>query len=462
MYKELQAVCCVSFAKNTFFMIHYDPRLETVIASQTVNCDFPVTDDLGAVAQPAHLANYIQDLFEREKLPKQVRIGINLQYLDLKRMTFPDMPDDELQQIVRDEAVRESIFSYSHEAVAVAFKMVGIAQTKTGLVNREILVATVPQTVIASLIATFKLTDLKLLSIQPNIEGLHQFFSAKVNTDLPVILVNVLSEQSEFYIWVNRQPRFWRYLSVGANAPDRLSSEVSRSIEHFQRRTVDDENIEFQKIYWLGVAVAGLKFNETFQVADLTAEPLPELTGLALSAPQNAELCFLNHPRGRTISLRLELQKWWPYGLVILGGLNLWMGWQLHQQQLRMEQARQAYRNLQHTQTNLAHQLDALESISHPASSAMSATFNLYYLMVGLRRIVPPDMQLEKLLFQPAGKSLTMEGFCLQADSLSRFLRNLQSLYGYHKLNLIDSHQENRGRLEVVVFHLEVELGANQ
>jgi hypothetical protein len=312
------------------------------------------------------------------------------------------------------------------------------------------------------LIATFKLTDLKLLSIQPNIEGLHQFFSAKVNTDLPVILVNVLSEQSEFYIWVNRQPRFWRYLSVGANAPDRLSSEVSRSIEHFQRRTVDDENIEFQKIYWLGVAVAGLKFNETFQVADLTAEPLPELTGLALSAPQNAELCFLNHPRGRTISLRLELQKWWPYSLVILGGLNLWMGWQLHQQQLRMEQARQAYRNLQHTQTNLAHQLDALESISHPASSAMSATFNLYYLMVGLRRIVPPDMQLEKLLFQPAGKSLTMEGFCLQADSLSRFLRNLQSLYGYHKLNLIDSHQENRGRLEVVVFHLEVELGANQ
>jgi hypothetical protein len=452
---------CLSFDKNEIAILSFDPSTKQSLYSQTLKCDFEVTDDSGKIASPVNLGAYLQDYFERKNLPRKCRVAIRLKFLDLKQLAFPSIPDDELREIIRDEAIRESIFSYSGEPIAVAYQMSGVTKTDNGVSNKEVLTTTAPESIIDSIRTTFANTALKLLSIQPNFKGLELFLKQKVATDAPIILLNLASGQGEFYIWSEGQPKFWRYLSVGAAEPERLVNEITLSLEHYQRRTGNNISLPLQKAIVVGETVT-LDLGSALQVEYLSGEPLMDLFGLGLVNPNQVRFCFMNAQEssgsGRFFH---NLVRAWPIGLIVFMALSLWSGREIYTQRRQMETLRLHRTDLARHRTSLEKQAEKLEQLNR-STGRTTSDFNIYFLLENLRRIVPQDMRFEKLTLDVTKHRLQIEGFCLESRSLSDFLQETKDLNYFKTVSLIDSVRQNRSQLEVLSFQLEILLGEYQ
>jgi hypothetical protein len=454
-------ITCLSFDKNEITILSFNSSTKQGWNSHTLKCDFDVTDDSGKIANPVSLGAYLQDYFETKNLSQKCRVAIRLKFLDLKQLVFPAIPDEELREIIRDEAVRESIFSYSGEPIAVAYQMSGFKKTDNGISTKEVLTATAPESIIASIRSTFENTALKLLSIQPNLKGLEVFLKQKVAPDAPVILLNLAPGQGEFYIWSDGQPKFWRYLSVGAAEPERLVNEITLSLEHYQRRAGTNVNLPLQKVIVVGETVT-LNLDSALQVEYLSGEPLADLFGLGLVNPGQVRFFFMN-AQENSGSARLihNLAQAWPIGLVIFLALSLWTGREIYAQRHQMETLRLRRTDLAKQRTSLEKQLEKLKRLNL-ADGRAATDFNIYLLLENLRRIVPQDMRFEKMNLDVTGHRLQIEGFCLESQSLSNFLQETKDLNDFKTVALIDSVRQNRSQLDVLSFRLEILLGEYQ
>jgi Tfp pilus assembly protein PilN len=449
---------CLSFDKNEITFLVFDPAAKQGLDHHTITCDFEVADDSGKIINPATLGAYLHDYFETHNLPYKCRVAVNLKFLDLKQLFFPMIPDEELREIIRDEATRESIFSYSGDPIAVAYKITGVKKTDAGFTNKEVITATTPENVIESIRTTFENTGLKLLSVQPNLEGLELFFKYKIATEAPVVLVNLASGHAEFYIWSDGRPKFWRYLSVGADEPERLTHEVTLSLEHYRRRAGNEVDSSFRRVLVVGQAVS-LALDPSLQVEYLSGEPLADLFGLGLVDPDKVRFFFINtQEKNASYRFTLCLVKAWPFGLIILLALGLWSGWEIIAQRRQMDTLRQQQTEMANTRTSLEKQLEKLKKLNVPLGNP-AGNINLYFLLENLRRIVPPDMRFEKLVLNVNGHQLQIEGFCLESQSLSTFLQETKHLNYFKTVSLVDSIRQNRSELEVLSFRLEILLG---
>jgi hypothetical protein len=454
-------ITCLSFDKNEISILSFDPLAKKRVDSQTLKCDFDVTDDSGMIVNPVNLGAYLQNYFETKNLPQKCRVAVRLKYVDLKQLSFPEIPDEELREIIRDEAIRESIFSYSGEPIALAYQITGAKKTDNGFTSKEVLAATAPESIIVSIRSTFENTGLKLLSIQPNLKGLEIFLKQKFVSNAPVILLNLAAGQGEFYIWSDGQPKFWRYLSVGANEPERLANEITLSLEHYQRRSGNAVNLTLQKVIVVG-ETAALNLAPPLQVEYLSGEPLADLFGLGLSNPRQGRFFFMNaqENNGSGQWVHKPAQAW-PLVLIIFIALSLWSGREIYLQRRKMDTIRLQHSDLAKQRTSLEKQLAKLKQLKFSTGRA-GGDCNIYFLMENLRRIVPQDMRFEKMTLNVTGHNLQIEGFCLESHSLSNFLNETKDLNYFKTVSLIDSVRQNRSQLDVLSFRLEILLGEYQ
>jgi hypothetical protein len=451
-------ITCLSFDKNEITILSFDPLAKKSLDSHTLKCDFDVTDDSGKIVNPVNLGVYLRDYFETKNLPQKCRVAVRLKFIDLKQLSFPVIPDEELREIIRDEAIRESIFSYSGEPIAIAYQITDAKKTDNGLTSKEVLTATAPESIIASIRRTFENTGLKLLSIQPNLKGLELFLKQKFIANEPVILLNLAAGQGEFYIWSDGQPKFWRYLSVGANEPERLSNEINLSLEHYQRRSGNAINLTLQKVIVVGETVA-LNLPPTLQVEYLSGEPLADLFGLGLSTPRQGRFFFMNDQENSGSGHWVhKLAQAWPLALIIFIALSLWSGREIYLQRRKMDTVRFQHNELAKQRTSLEKQLAKLKQVKL-STGRTAGDCNIYFLLENLRRIVPQDMRFEKMTLDVTGHNLQIEGFCLESHSLSNFLQETKDLNYFKTVSLIDSVRQNRSQLDVLSFRLEILLG---
>ena len=456
MSSRVNDTVCLSFNQNSIFISRTNP--ETRLGEDlTLALDFPVINDSGMIIQPQRVADCLSGFFESHKLPSRVRIALKLQYVDLRYLYFPVIPDDELVQIIRDEAIRESIFSYSGEPIAVAYKKTGSKTMETGFANTEVLAATTPQSVIDSMVETINLTGLKLLSIQPNLQGLQVFYEKKLSGDKPVIMLNVQPEEAEFYIWEQRQAKFWRHLKVGSKQPERLATEVRLSLEHYQRRSASEGACEFEKLYILGKAVS-LDLTGNYQTEFPAPEARVDLQSLATQSPETLEFSFIATAVKNPVANWLEPGKLWPYALIILLGLNGWSLWRIYSQKVTVLQSRRQLAQLQQKQGTLEKELEQLQKTNEAQGRTEGMKLDL--LLEELRQIVPEDMRFEELTINPANGQLQLKGFCLEPQSMNYFLQELKKLQRFRTFTVIDTHRDIRSQHMAMVFHLEIELGA--
>lgn len=458
MNNRVNDTVCLSFNQNSVFITRTNP--ETRLGEDlTLALDFPVLNDSGMIIQPQRVADCLSDFFKKHKLPSRVRIALKLQYVDLRYLYFPVIPDDELVQIIRDEAIRESIFSYSGEPIAVAYKKTGSKTMETGFANTEVLVATTLQSVIDSMVETINLTGLKLLSIQPNLQGLQLFYEQKLSGDKAVIMLNVQPDETEFYIWDQRQTKFWRHLKVGSKQPERLATEVRLSLEHYQRRFAGEEASEFEKLYILG-KTASFDLTGNFQIEFPAPNSRADLQSLAAQSPEALELSFINAAVKNAVGNWLDLRKIWPYALIVLLGLNGWNLWYIYSQNVTVLQSRRQLTQLQQKRAALEKEFEQLQKTKTIEAQGRTERIKLDLLLEELRQIVPEDMRFEELTINPANRQLQLKGFCLEPQSMNYFLKELKKLQRFKTFTLIDTHRDIRSRHMALVFHLEVELGA--
>ncbi|HYH04530.1 MAG TPA: PilN domain-containing protein [Bacillota bacterium] len=460
MSSKANDTVCLSFNQNNVFITRNNPATR-LAEDLTLNVDFPVLNDSGVVVQPQRLADCISDFFDSHNLPSRVQVALKLQYVDLRYLYFPVIPEDELVQIIRDEAIRESIFSYSGESIAVAYKPTGSKTMETGFTNTEVLVATTPQSVIDSIVETFNHTDLKLLSIQPNLEGLQLFYQQKLSGATPVIFLNLQKEEAEFYIWADQKVKFWRHLKVGSDQPERITTEVRLSLEHYQRRAAGEAALKLEKVYILGTT-APLDLEGNFQTEYPAGDSRVDLQGLAAQQLETIQFSFISLAEKNSAEHWLGLGKLWPYALVVLLGLNSWSLLHNHSQTSSVQQSRRELLQLQQNQEIMEKQLQQLQNVKINEAPTTVDRMNLELLLEDLRRIVPVDMRFEQMTINPANRQVQLEGFCLEPQSMNYFLKELKQLPRFKTFTLIDTHRDTRSQHTALVFRLEIELGAIQ
>lgn len=459
MSGKFNGLAVVSLTRNTVFINLVDP-LTRLNRAHVLPLDYDALNDIGVVTAPQRLAATLRDFFTTQKLTCQVRAAIHLKYLDLRHLYFPVIPDDELDQIVRDEAVRESIFSFSGEAVAVAYQLTGIQNRDSGGARQEVLAATTHQAVIDTLSETFALAELKLLSIQPNVEGFTLFWQTRPKLRGPVVLLNVLPEQTEFYIWEERRLAFWRHLPVGDTDPGGLGGEVRVSLEHYQRRNSDATALRVETIYILGTQVP-LQLGETLQTDYIAGDVQVDLQALALQEPESEDFCFWERSETALNWLNLDYRQLWPYVLVVLVGLNLWGGWRNYRSDFFLRQVRKDIAELEKEKRAQEKQLRQLQATQSAFSDRPLLPVRVDLLLEDIRRMVPERMRFTKTVVDRENNRLQIEGVCLDRTEIDPFIQGLKRLKGFQNYRLIEMHPQTGYQLATIGFRVELELGVN-
>ena len=450
---KTHTVTCIKFSENQVSLLVVDPSQEKVTLRELLTPGFAVLNSAGKIAHPSRLANLLQQTLARMELPSTVRVLLGLQYMELKVMEFPSMPEPELGQVIRDEAARESIFSYSGDPIAVAYRL---RSTATGD-KIPVLTATVPQDIIGSIIETFKLTDFQLQSIRPGLAGLEQAIEKHGSkTEYPRCYLLVADDDAELYVATEKINLFWRYLTVGANEPERLQNEVAASLEHFQSRAT--QAISIQELSVFGVQVP-ISFEGMIKIQTPSGERWPELLGEALD-PGIVYFSFYSSSE--------ENQGPSPFVRILTGicmtallAFNITLGWRLFMDKQRLEANRSSVMQLR--QTLNEKQLEISKTEEKQRQTLFNGSrWDASDFLSRLRAIVPHGLRLQTLTIDIKAKQISISGICVHPKDLDFFILQLKNMKEIGNAEIIEAIQKDSPTTSLYLFNLNLGLEASR
>jgi len=432
-------------------MAAVDPASAMVTWQRVLPVDFPLLTRSGAVADPARTGAFLRQTVDSFKLPSMVRVALNLNHLELKIITLPSMPEAELRQVIQDEAARESIFSYAGGPVAVAYQTLGPSPGDQAGKNLY-LTATTPQEVVDSISAALKEADLKLLSVQPTLMGLGRLMAERYpNADTCRVLLHVMESSSEFYLWQGTAPLFWRYLTVGADQPEKLAQEVHLSLEHSRRRTALTQDVRLLTVIGQPVTPA---LTPDWTIDSLTGAKGLDLRGLALQPKDSRNLNFILPASGEHAK---SFAIWQGLALLLIGGtllFNAFLGWKLAAAHRLWAEQKRAVAAAKAELVDLQTMATLAKKNSAP-SLPLPAGLRPDRLLEELRRIVPEDLRFQSLTLDVPNQKMQITGICLDHNHLKEFLVRTAGLATVKNLEVIETRRENNGRYS---FHLNLSL----
>lgn len=409
-------VTCLNFDIDHLQIAVVDSDNRQVTSCQSVQYEFEMLENDGKILNPRRTGQFLQNIVEQYRLPLKFRIGLSLKYLDLKILNLPSMPPAELVRVITDEAVRESIFSFSSQNIAVASRILGNEKTPTGN-ELEILTATIPRDVIDSYITTFQLAGFKLMTIQPLLEGFEKSLLQRSSVK-DYAVVNLQKSEAELYIWTESTICFWRVLPAGADNGKQLRSEIEASLEHYQRRI--EETNKVQKIYVCGEKPEG-ELSLDIPIEFLFEENNLGLIGIGLSELTNLNFISEFDKNQRAVNPVFKMLIFLATVILFITSSS-WFGWQLWNKFENLHYLKKQYMMLEN---NLKSQEAATGSLQEEKRLLPASTPDYALLFEELRESVPADMRFETMVITTEDKSIYLEGICINPQSLNRFLSRI-------------------------------------
>ena len=413
--KSTNTTFCLQFEKKGIKISVVDVTSKKAVRQKFLGCDFEVLDSAGAIINPTRIASFIQKNLNELGKSKKVKVSLGLEHVSLSRLLLPPISGPDFDQIVIDEAKRESPFSFTNEKIGVSYQVIGEKTDESGMAGVEVMAFTTPQAVIDGIVAVFQNTDLVLEAIAPSLLGLEQYLLQQLS-DLsqPFVLIYVTSKDAEFYIWGGRFATAVHYISYGAKELDSLQKEITASLEHFN----PDSNGKFIS-----------------QIILVAGDEWSGLAGLASLLKALGNLNFLSETPDAS-SVVPGFNKLW---LLVIGSIvlfNIPLGWswwykeqqltQLKKENLRLEEA-------------LETQISRLNK-----KNQVTNDYKVYLLLEDIRQIVAKDLMLEGLVLDVTDKNIQLEGFCLGQNTINNFIQDLLTIKGVHSVEGIQVVEQIR------------------
>lgn len=436
--KTFNTISCIKIGEKELRILVLDPLTKKVIWRKTLAFDFEVFDNSGVIKNPIRVATFIQSIFNEYKLPKKVRVSLNSEYLNLDTLLLPSVPKTELHQIIVDEAIHHSVYSFTNEKVAVAYFILKDKVFENGIVNTEVLAVTTLQSTIDQISEAFSQTGLYLEAIVPSFWGVNQYLAQKLyGLTKPINLAFISNKDSEVFTW-DGYPRSCHYIKAGIEELPRLQNEITISLEHFNKQTMNGTFVS-------QVLVVGekceLKLGEKYFIDYLFEEEWPDLRGLALINDLE-DLNFLSKtPEPGVNPIYFIVQQSWPFILGSLVCFNILMGWNCwssYHQCVELKIEDQRLKNLLFTLTQPLNEAKNQQAITG---------FEIHTLLGKLRGIVPEEMVFNHFVLDIENKNMQIDGFCLNQNDFNIFLKELSEIKGIKSIDNLESSRQIRANL---------------
>jgi hypothetical protein len=447
-------ITCMSFDNGELNLAVVNPLIAKIERRISVRYDYNPLESGGSPTGLEETILLIKKTFEENDLPNRVKISLGLNYLELKQLLLPLVPHDELDAIVRDEAVRESVFSYSGENVAVVYQTLGRSIADARPNKQDIFTASAPQRIIDNLFTICARTNLQILAIQPSLIGLDTAIArSDLGTGAWKALLYITESQTEFYVWEKDHLQFWRAIPVGASSPDELQQEVAASLEHFHKKLIDANAIE--EILLCGEPVQ-IDIGPQYTLRKLSNEKLPVLYGLGLSR-QNT-LDFANAAASQQTKANLSnLKNLVVPALVVLLLLAGIASVRWGQAFAALGRAEKNVKSIQASLTEKEQQLQQLQQNQGQIIGFLSGDLPIF--MDRLRRIVPSNLRFNSIELLPDKQQMNISGICIRQMDLTVFINELAHLKGISSINQVSSEPAGGESNKFITFKIQVTLG---
>lgn len=444
--KSLNAASCIRFEKKGLKISMVDLPSKQVIWQKSLLCDFEILDNAGNVINPVRTAAFIQKNANELGIPKKVKVSLGLEFVSLNRLVLPPVSGPDFDQIIIDEAERESPFSYTDEKVAVAYQISQNKPVENGTPGTEVFAVTTPQSIIDNIIEVFRNTNLILEAISPSLLGLKQhLLEEHIDISQPFVLVFVTSQNAEFYVWEGQFATSVHFIRFGITEQESLQKEIAASLEHFNRKS---NGISISQVVLIGEKCQ-VELENQYIIKIVSGDEWSDLAGLASISVVSDNLNFITQ-NSKDHSATPGSNRVWPIiiGCIVL--LNIPMGWNLwtdKQQLLQLKKENiqlQELLNIQKKQLNQEKQLD-----TH---------YKIHLLLENIREIVTKEIMFERLILNIDGKSMQLEGFCIGQNNINNFIQELSIIEGVLSVEGIQIVEQMRKNLTGYVFCFQVNL----
>lgn len=442
---------CIRLETNDIRLAVIDRPGGEVLRRESLNPDFPILTHAGSIAEPERLAALLRQRFQSLDLPLNVKVAMGLKYLDLKLLSLPALPPGERDTVIRDEAARESIFSYSGEPVAVAYRIFSpAARSSTGL---TVLTATTPREVIRSIVSLFDDAGLKLISVEPSFIGVQRYVAKQMPDAKPnPAVLAVFNNEAELYVFrENAPPLFWRHLGAGVDNPERLETDVATSLSHYNARAGAGTQVEILR-------QIGRELTSTLSVGSEirrhSGELWPDLAGMGFHDAKEPVMAFFQAETS-TSGDGPAFFTMIGAGLILLAiVVNGLLGWHLFNDYHRTNTLHKA---VLAEKKAVATEKALLKSAAGPLNS-VSSTFKADELMGLIRAAIPSGLRLEEIRMDPPAKKLEIAGICREPQALDGFLKKLKEIEGTLLLDSVVSQAKQSTTATVYSFRLNITL----
>ncbi len=438
-------VTCIQLEPKRLVVIVVDPILEATIWSKVITFEAEILNNSGVLINEIEIALLLKKMVQEDNLPPRAKVLVNLRFLDLKTLSFPTLPPEELKQVVHDEVIHESIFSFSGETIASSFLILDQPEREptNGVKKISTLAATIPKNAVTSIIAAFNDTGLNLESIQPGIMGMRELkYRYLPDIDQPQALLLITPLETELVIWQKNLPLFWRYLSCGDLEPERLQKEITTSLDHFKRRLANDNQLA--EVYIFGKN-PNLKFATELAVQGIPLE-YPGLLGLGLQEKEEFNLSFYQAPPQFDINKEFADSKIaLPLIFITILLVNIWLSQRLHANIGENKRLAQLLSNQTRILQQKKNQLFLLKESGEKATlltNPQALDNKILGFLSDLWATTPAQMRLESLQMQWGRKEIQLVGFTENMETFNLFLESLMHLKHVHGISNIETKKQ--------------------
>lgn len=189
----------------------------------------------GEVENPAALAEAIRRLIKSEKIKsKEAVIGISGQSVIIKKISVPLMTEEELNEMIREEA--EQYIPFDIDEVNLDFAIVraeGEIPAEKGAQNEEkqmdVIIVAVRKEVIQAYLDVFKEVGMKVKVVDLAVFALNNVFEMNygMESDGAVALVNIGGSMTNVSILENGITAYTRDINVGGST---ISEEIQKNL----------------------------------------------------------------------------------------------------------------------------------------------------------------------------------------------------------------------------------------
>ncbi|MBI3793995.1 MAG: type IV pilus assembly protein PilM [Nitrospinae bacterium] len=188
----------------------------------------------GEIENPKALADALSNLIKSEKIKcKDAVIGVSGQSVVIKKISVPMMPEEELEEMIREEA--EQYIPFDIDEVNLDFQIVGgdamAEPSSSGPDERQmdVIIVAVQKTIIQSFLDIFKSVGLKVRVVDLSVFALENIFELSHGPalDSAIALVNIGATMTNINILERGTTAFARDLPMGASV---ISEEIQKGL----------------------------------------------------------------------------------------------------------------------------------------------------------------------------------------------------------------------------------------